>query len=249
MPTAFGLNRPRLDLTGLEEPEELWDRLQEATAEAQNLAASNKKLAARVRLLERKLSEVGSLTDDELVAELPRRMTRALESAQGVANEIVQRAKKHEATTRQKAAESAAAIVQQAEGRAAQIMNDAKEKSAAHVASAEAKALDIIGSAHARRKQVLSELEEEALKLEQRLTRLRKHQARVLQAYDVVERSLVEARAALGQEPSTPAVDLPRGSDAGAEGNGTGGEGTGRAKPGAARLRVYDWSPAASTAG
>ena len=53
VPNGFGLNRGRLQLTGLEEPDELWERLKEATTEAQAQAAANRKLASRMQMLER----------------------------------------------------------------------------------------------------------------------------------------------------------------------------------------------------
>jgi chaperonin cofactor prefoldin len=262
LPAVFGLNRPRFELTGLEEPDELWERLQEATSQANALATSNKKLASRVRMLERQLAEVGGLTDDELVAELPRRMTRALESAQGVANEIVRRARKHEASIRQKADDSAAAIVSQAENQAAGIVRQAAGEAAARIASAEAEALDIVGAAHARRDQIVSELEGQAATLRQRIKLLERNQARLVQAYEVVGRTLYEARRVLACEPAGPEDAPGAGPPPVRPAPGTNGARPGaRRVPAAARaapealppeethLRVYDWSPVASQAG
>ena len=248
MPTVFGANRRRLELTGLEEPEELWDRLQEATAEARVLATANKKLGVRVQILERQLSEAGALTDDELVAELPKRMSRALEAAQGVATEIVSRAKKREAVISKRAEESARVIVQQAEAEASSIVMRATKEAAAHIATAEAEALDLVGSAHDRRTKILADLEDEVKTLEQRLRRLRKDQSRLARAYEIVERTLAESRAALGEvadrrepngsEPSDHDERTPPTADRRAGLRSTG-----------SRLKVYDWSPPASSAG
>lgn len=252
MPSAFGLNRTRLELTGLEDPEELWDRLQEATAEAKALAAANKKLVARVRVLDRQLAEVGALTDDELVAELPKRMGRALESAQAVASEIVGRAEKRDLAVRQKAEDSAAEIIRHAERQAADIVARTQADAASYKRAAEAAGADIVRSAHAQRQQVLTAFEGEALALQQRITLLRKDHARLVEAYDVVERSLGEARRVLGYgspgprpaEPLTagksrrPAPSRVRPAGAQAAGD-----------PGGDAAAVYDWSPAASTAG
>ncbi len=244
MPTGFGLNRGRLQLTGLEEPEELWERLKEATAEAQAQAAANKKLVARVQVLQRKLSEVGGLTDDELVAELPKRMTRALESAQAVANEIVSRARKQEAAIRQEAAEAAADIIRKAESKAAGIVSNATTQASAHIVSAEGKAQEIIRTAHVRRQEILGEMKAEAEALQQRLEGLRRNQARLLHAYGVVESTLAEARKALSAGAPQPeqALPLPE-PDVPPPVRRSG------PRPGAPSLKVYDWSPAASTAG
>jgi cell division septum initiation protein DivIVA len=241
-----------LELTGLEEPEELWDRLQEATAQGQALSTANKKLAARVRVLERQLSEAGGLTDDELVAELPRRMSRALESAQGVAGEIVRRARKYEASLRHKAAEEAGVIVRQASNEATAIVNQARAEAAAHISAAQAQALDIIGGAENRRTHVVARMEDEVVQLQQRIRVLRKGQARLVHAYDIVERTLHEAGRALADSGDGPAPDRelepsperdrePRPAAAGPR--------RGRPKPAMGPVGVYDWSPAASNAG
>lgn len=255
MPTVFGLNKARLELTGLEEPEELWDRLQEATAQASALAASNKKLAARVRVLERQLAEAGGLTDDELVAELPKRMSRALESAQGVTADIVRRAKKQEDAIRQKAEQAAADIVRQAEGQAAAMLRQARNEAAGHIARAQAEAGEVLSSVQAQRAGVLSALEGEVSALQQRINLLERNQSRLVQAYDVVEQTLAEARQALGRDE---ARRPPAATNGGGAGNGAGRgpvpppapvradpEATQRSSP----FRVYDWAPAASQAG
>ena len=248
MPTVFGGNRRRLELTGLEEHEELWDRLQEATAEARALAMANKKLDARVRMLARQLSEAGALTDDELVAELPKRMSRALEAAQGVATEIVSRAKKREAVISKRAEESARAIVQQAEAEASSIVMRATKEASAHIATAEAEALDLVGSANDRRTKILADLEDEVKILEQRMRRLRKDQSRLVRAYDIVERTVAESRAALGEVADRRE---PNGSEPSDHDERTAPAADRRAavRPPGSRLKVYDWSPSASNAG
>ncbi len=245
MPNGFGLNRGRMQLTGLEEPEELWERLKEATAEAQAQAATNRKLVARVQMLERQLSEAGGLTDDELVAELPKRMTRALESAQAVANEIVTRARKYEAAIRQEATTAAAEIVRQAEARAADMLSNASTQASAHIVSAEAKADEIIRAAEARRREILTEMKAEAKELDQRLAGLQRYQDRLLHAYGVVETTLAEGRRAL----SVGAVTQPEDAPALIESDAAPVVTRSQPRTGGPPLKVYDWSPAASSAG
>jgi vacuolar-type H+-ATPase subunit H len=246
VPTGFGLNRGRLQLTGLEEPEELWERLKEATTEAQALAAANKKLVTRVQVLERKLSEVGGLTDDELVAELPKRMTRALESAQVVANEILSRARKHDAAIRQQASETAADIVRQAESRAADILRDATTQATAHILSAEGKAQEIIRAAHARRQEILAGMRTEAEALQQRIQGLRRNQDRLLQAYGVVAGTLAEARRALSPADAAVPAEAPSPLP---EPETPPPVKRSRPRSEAPPLKVYDWFPAASSTG
>jgi hypothetical protein len=244
LPTGFGTVKRRLQLTGLEEPEELWERLKEATAEAQVQAAANKKLAARIQVLERQLSKVGELTDDELVAELPKRMTRALESAQVVAREIVGRAQKREAAICHDATERAAEIVEQAEGQAANMLSNAATQVSAHLASAESKAQEMIQAARARRKQVLTDMEREAQVLQQRIEGLQRNQARLLHAYEVVGKTLAEARRAL----SDGAGGAPGDAKEAPVRVVTGARPRSRAKPGQPAAKVYDWSPRATSA-
>jgi hypothetical protein len=136
------------------------------------------------------------------------------------------------------------------------------------MASAETEAQELIGAARSRRQKVLAELEREAAALQQRLDIIDRSQSHLLRAYDVVERTLLEARTALTPErqsgPIAPAPEPERldhrpASDAA---NGTShGSGLGRLAgreaegpdpddlPRPAALRVYDWSPTASRAG
>jgi cell division septum initiation protein DivIVA len=246
----MSLNR-RFDVTGLEEPEELWDRLQDATAEVQSLRLSNNSLQARVRQLERQLCEVGGLTDDELVAELPRRMARALESAQSVAAEIVRRAHRQEAAILKKANASASELWKRAQAEAVEIRRRAAADAAAHSAEASAEAQRIVGDAHARRDQIVAQFQEKSASYERHIRRLEDHHARLAGAYDVVERTLTEARRALtgGTDDGTTQTPRPQSSSSKRV------EPAARAVTGAtkrpvpstvaavSRPVVYDWSP------
>jgi vacuolar-type H+-ATPase subunit H len=233
LPTGFALNRPRLQLTGLEEPEELLERLNEARAQQQNLAQINRKLRARVKMLERQLAEAGGLTDEELVAELPKRMGKALESAQDVASELIRRARNTEAAIHQKATESAAQITHQAEEQAAKVMEQTRKEAASHRAKAEAEAQAVIAAA-----------QQEASRLQQRIAVLRRDEARVVHAYDVVERTLAEARRTLRQAEADASPE-----PAPAPSTGAAPARRDRPKPVAVRPVLYDWSPPVTNAG
>lgn len=258
-----GANR-RFDLTGLEEAEELWDRLNDATSQLHVLQAGNTKLTARVRYLERQLSEVGGLSDDDLVAELPRRMARALETAQGVANEVVRRANRQKALILQQATVAAADVRRQAEMEAAELRERAAADGAAHRAAAEVDAAKLLAEANGRREKLLAEFRERSAVYRRQIGVLEEHHGRLIQAYAVVERTLAEARGALLSPPvtdrrpgagaDTRAVALELAPTDRGEG---GGEGVGTvARPRLATGRppvrpptVYDWSPAESDAG
>ena len=179
------------------EAEGLWSRLRETTGQARALADANRKLAARVASLERQLAEAGGLSDDELVAELPRRMSRALESAQQVAAELVARAKKREEAILHETDHRAAAIVTHAEAEATAVLRRAVEEAVGRVAEAKAEALAIMREAHARYDQVLAHLQERSAALEERATQLHREHGRLARTYDVLERTLGEAKAAL----------------------------------------------------
>ena len=248
MPTGFGLNRGRLQLTGLEEPEELWERLKESTTKTQAVEATNRKLASRVRMLEKQLSEVGGLTDDELVAELPKRMTRALESAQAVASEIVGRARKQEAAIRKEAAEAAAEIVQQAEHQAASMLHNAATQANANIVSAEGKAQEILRAAQAQRRDILADLAAEAEAIQRRIDTLQYNQGRLMHAYQVVQTTLVEAKRALSDGAAEAPVDpaqAPRHDRSGVDASA----GRKRPRQSAPVLKVYNSAPPAASAG
>jgi cell division septum initiation protein DivIVA len=233
-----------MELTGLEEPEELWDRLREATDETHALAEANRKLAERVRVLERQVSDAGSLSDDDLVAELPKRMTHALESAQAVAGELVRRAKKRAALIEQQADAAASGILRQAEGEASSILARAGREAAAHLANAKAKAQEVVGLAEERRMVVLAELESETVALERGIRLMKQERSRLVQAYEVVERTLGEAREALSDTAEAPhrnGTPPPARREA-PVGPPVRQNGARAASP----SRLYDWSPAGS---
>jgi vacuolar-type H+-ATPase subunit H len=179
------------------EAEGLWSRLRETTGQARALADANRKLAARVASLERQLAEAGGLSDDELVAELPRRMSRALESAQEVASELVTRAKKREEAILQETDHRARAIVTHAEAEATAILRRAAEEAVGRVEEAKTEAQAIVQAAHARYDEVLAYLEERSAALDDRVMQLHREHGRLERTYELLERTLGEAKVAL----------------------------------------------------
>jgi len=240
------LNRGRYRSTSAPDGvDELESRLRESTKEARALAFANRQLAARVESLERSLAERGGSSDDELVAELPRRMARALESAQEVADELVGRAQRREDFIRRKTDQRSLATLTHAEGEASAMIRRGAAEAVARVKEAKAQAAAIISAAHERRDQVMSELHEESARLEERVRILQKDHSRLMRAYEVVERTLVEAKGAFratgdgGTWPPHPAPDERESTSQ----NGSSG-GSLYAVP--ADASVYDWSPSAS---
>lgn len=189
-------NRGQAD-EGVLDGRELWGRLRAATNTANSLAATNRQLAGRVAALERQLAEAGALSDDELVAELPRRMARALESAQEVAEEVVGRAKMREGVIRRRTDDRVAALITQAEAEATAILRRAAEEAVGRVNQAKAQAQSIVRAAQAEQGRIYDELREQSARVEEQIAALRNNHGLLVQAYGVVERTLAEAKGAL----------------------------------------------------
>jgi hypothetical protein len=227
-------SRPPSTMAGIEDVDELWSRLRVATEQGKALSATNRELAARVASLERQLGETGALSDDQLLAELPRRMGRALESAQEVAAELVGRARHREEMIRQQTDQRCTALISHAEAEATAILRRAAGEAVARVNAAKAEAQAMLRAAHARHDQVVAELQQRSAALEEQEKHLQRQHSRLTQAYDLVGRTLDEARGAL--RTSMELTGAP----------------SGPATAGPLRVvtndvpPVYDWSPTAS---
>jgi cell division septum initiation protein DivIVA len=240
-------------MAGIEDVDELWSRLRLATERGKALAASNRELAARVASLERQLAESGALSDDELLAELPRRMGRALESAQEVAAELVGRAQSREEHIRQQTDQQSAALISHAEAEATAILRRAAGEAVARVNAAKAEAQAVLRSAQARHDQVVADLQQQSAALEDRVIHLRRQHSRLGQAYDLVARTLEEARGALRASIEISGSPPPQAPASPSRASERPGQFPGRQAP-ASPLRVvtneappvFDWSPPAS---
>lgn len=197
MSEAVQVTGPRTITSAPNEVEGLWSRLREATGQARGLAAENRRLAARVASLERQATEAAGMSDDELVAELPRRMGRALESAQEVAEELVSRAKKREQVIRQQTDQRTRSVVAHAEAEATAILRRAATEAVGHIADAKAEAEAIVRAAHARHDQVMAHLQARSASLEDRAMQLHREHGRLAHAYEALERALGAAKGAL----------------------------------------------------
>jgi cell division septum initiation protein DivIVA len=231
-------------MAGIDSVEELWSRLRETTNAARALAATNRQLAARVTSLERQAGDTGTLRDDELVAELPLRMGRALQSAQEVAEELVSRAKRREQMIRERTDQRAAALVSQAQAEATAILRRAAGEAVGRINDAKAHAEAIVGGAHAQHDQVMARVREHAAVLEGRVRQLHFENRRLAKAYDVIEETFAQAKKALRE--SIEAAGPPPAPD--------GGEGA-RTEAAAGKalyavqdhdVALYDWSPPVS---
>ena len=189
---------PRFTLTGLEGPEELWDRLRESNAALEDLAARNDELTTELQALRRRLRGVGGLTDEELAAELPRRMTRSLAAAQEVAADLVEQANNDVMLIRLNADQLASQVVGGAKAEAARIVRATMAEAQAQLAAAKTQSNELLREAHAQRSQILAELDDRSARIQAERQRLHEYRQRLEQAYDQVARTLAEARAALG---------------------------------------------------
>jgi chaperonin cofactor prefoldin len=182
----------------LESPEELWDRIRESDAEIESLTAQNAKLAADLDAVQRRLRGAGDLTDDELMAELPPRMTRNLAAAQDVANNMIERARNDAMLIRLNADQVAAQLVDGAEAEVDRIVRSTIAESQAQVAAARTKAKELLRDAHTQRSRILADLDGRAARIEQEHQSLADHRHRLEQAYEQVASALADARGALG---------------------------------------------------
>ncbi|MDQ4145106.1 MAG: hypothetical protein M3198_15470 [Actinomycetota bacterium] len=181
--------------------QDVWDWLQKVSQEFETLREVNTKLTARVKELERMREGASSMTYDELLAELPTRMARSLESAQEVANEIVRRARNREKEILQAAEETAAVVARQSELEASETLKRAAAEAKASVdearsqgeqiiAKARSDAERLVAEARSRRERVLSALEEERAELIQELRTLQSGRSRLLEALAEVRTTL-----------------------------------------------------------
>lgn len=208
--------RPRFKLSGLESPEELLDRLRESDEEIESLADRNAQLAAELDAVRRRLRGAGDLTDDELMAELPQRMTRNLAAAQDVADEMVERAKNDAMIIRLNADQVAAQMLAGAKAEADRIVRGTIAESQAQVGAARTRGNELLRTAHAERSQLLADLDTLSARATLEHQSLDAHRHRLEQAYEQVAAALADARAALaaGAEQSSPVpVERPRRAD------------------------------------
>jgi cell division septum initiation protein DivIVA len=182
----------------LESPEELWDRIRESDAEIESLTVQNAKLGADLDALQRRLRGAGDLTDDELMAELPPRMTRNLAAAQEVANDMIERARNDAMLIRLNADQVATQLLDGAEAEVDRIVRTTITESQAQMAAARTKSKDLLRDAHAQRSRILADLDGRAARVEQEYQSLADHRHRLEQAYVQVAATLAAAREALG---------------------------------------------------
>lgn len=194
--------------------QDVWEWLQKVTHEFEALRAVNGKLAARVKELERMMEGASSMSDDELLAELPSRMARALQSSQEVASEIVKRAHAREKEILQGAQEAAASIAHKKDVEAAEVLRRATAEAQAYVAEARSDGEQIVADAHSEAKQmvaearfqrdrILSALEEQRAELIEEIRALEAGRAHLLDALASV-RSTLEQDYARGGGPGMP---------------------------------------------
>lgn len=232
-------------MSGIDGVDELWSRLRETTNAAKALAATNRQLAAQVTSLRRQLGDAGDLRDDELVAELPLRMGRALQSAHEVAEELVSRAKKREELIRQRTDQRATALITHAEAEATAIVRRAAGEAVGRINDAKAQAESIVGAAHAHHDQVMARLRAASGVLEERVRQLHREHRRLAQAYEVIEETFAQAKAALGASIAMVGP-APRPSPAGEAGDPSEERGAPLYAVKDHDVALYDWSPPAS---
>lgn len=185
--------------------------LQRMAAEFDELQTVNAKLVARIQELERMTVGVAALSDEELLAELPTRMSRALQSAQSVGQEIVKQARDREAVLLQHATETSAEIGRRAQTDAHDLRQQASDEARAHVEEARRLAEEIASQARAQRGRVIAELEARRAGLDRESERLEAGRTYLWQVFATLKEALEEpARAGFNEEaPAAPSDAAP----------------------------------------
>ncbi len=193
---------------------EVWDWLKRAAAEFETVRVANERLKARVYQLERLQGGADRLSEEELVAELPKRMTRALQSAQHVGQEIIQRSQYQAQQLLRQAKVEAEEIRHQAEAEVRDGLASATSAARDLVHDAHDQANELIAQAKARRQRLLADLENRRRALEQDIERLSAHRNDLLLAFDKVRTALEESGdPAAGEAAPTPRRDPAVNSD------------------------------------
>ncbi len=175
---------------GTEGEHDVWNWLKQVTVEFDALRVTNAKLVSRVQQLERMTGGVEALNDEEFLAELPNRMSKALRSAQQVAHEIVKQATSREAALLQRATEDAAKIRREANAEARRLLERAAQDARAQVEEARRGAEEVAARAQAHQDHVLAELAAERSDLEREWERLETDRTYLRQVFVAVKRSL-----------------------------------------------------------
>jgi cell division septum initiation protein DivIVA len=170
--------------------QDVWEWLQRVACEFETLRARNAKLTAQVQEFERLTRGATALSDDELVAELPSRMVRALRASQEVAEEIVRRARSRGTLMLRKAENKAAEIRAKAEDDAATVRHAAADDAEAVVGAARAQAEEMVAEARISRHRILSDLEAQRSDLTAELRSLRAVRTRLIDVLSSVQASL-----------------------------------------------------------
>ena len=144
------------------EEQDVWQWVERLMPEYELLRATNRKLVARVQELERMTGGALALTDDELIAALPHRVSRALRSAQRTSHDIIERAREREELVLQQAAEAAERVVAEARNRAGAAANEARGDADAIRRDAEAQARETVRRAQAQAEAILEEARTQA---------------------------------------------------------------------------------------
>lgn len=170
--------------------QDVWDWLQRLALEFETLRLSNAKLMARVQEFERLTHGATALSDDELLAELPPRMVRALRSSQDVAEEIVRRARGRGTQTLREAENEADEILRKAHRDAADALREGTAAAEACVDEAWARAEEMVAEATAARDRVLADLDARRAEVGRELRSLHAVRGQLLEALSSVKATL-----------------------------------------------------------
>jgi protein-tyrosine-phosphatase len=186
--------------SGAGEPsaDELMAWLSTVSLERERFAAENRALHEQIRALEARLEERMEISEERLIAELPGRTARVLQSAKEVAEEIIDRATARSRALEEAGRHSADVALAQAEADARSVLAAADAERQRIVASAEAARERMLVDAERERDAILSALSGRRAELENEIADASAALREVLKAHDNLRRSIEEALVGVG---------------------------------------------------
>ena len=162
------------------------------------MRSRERELANRVHDLEDRLQQPAQApSDQDLIAALGAETARVLTQARDAAADLRNKADEHARRVVREAQESARELRNSTQAAVESKTREAEE-------AARARAREILGEARALRDRVLADMTERRAELERQIGELRANRGKLVEVYEMVERTLVQATRAIADEPPMP---------------------------------------------
>jgi DivIVA domain-containing protein len=162
------------------------------------MRSRERELANRVRDLEERLQQPAQApSDQDLIAALGAETARVLTQARDAAADLRNKADEHARRVVREAQESARELRNSTQAAVESKTREAEE-------AARARAREILGEARALRDRVIADMTERRAELERQIGELRTNRGKLVEVYEMVERTLMQATRAIADEPPMP---------------------------------------------